>query len=242
MFGKNFEKINTKRNIKIIKNDFYKILNIVNTLDFSYFKLFINKNFFININERNFYLYLSNGSIELLNTSKKKENSYFAIKDKISFKTVTNIECFIFFQHNKKKINITRSNNLKISKLRVCKFKSSLKKYWGEIHTLFSNKKGACKIIVMRSFTQSSMEFHIYKKENYFINNGILNLGIRYGKAEQKIIQLKKNDSFFMNVGIMHIRMTKKGTEIIEMSNKDSDYDSNIVHNGETYNFSLKDI
>ena len=35
----------------------------------------------------------------------------------------------------------------------------------------------------MKKNTQSSMEFHINKKENYFIEYGEMNLGIRYSEV-----------------------------------------------------------
>ena len=40
-----------------------------------------------------------------------------------------------------------------------------------------------------------------------------------------------------MMPGTMHMRMAKKNTIIIEMSNRDDDTDSIIVHDGKTYKF-----
>ena len=37
--------------------------------------------------------------------------------------------------------------------------------------------------------------------------------------------------------GTMHMRMAKKNTTILEMSNNDDDTDSIIVHDGKKYNF-----
>ena len=39
--------------------------------------------------------------------------------------------------------------------------------------------------------------------------------------------------------GTMHMRMAKKDTIIIEMSNKDDDKDSIIVHDGKKYKFKI---
>ncbi len=89
----------------------------------------------------------------------------------------------------------------------------------------------------MKKNTQSSMEFHINKKENYFIEYGEMNLGIRYSRGLNGLIKLKKNNSFLMKPGTMHMRMAKKNCRIIEMSNRDMDSDSIIVHDGKKYKF-----
>ena len=89
----------------------------------------------------------------------------------------------------------------------------------------------------MNKNTQSSMEFHIKKKENYFIDYGSIDLGIRYARGLNGLIKLKKNNSFLMKPGTIHMRMARQDTKIIEMSNKDSDSDSIIVHDGNKYKF-----
>jgi mannose-6-phosphate isomerase-like protein (cupin superfamily) len=89
----------------------------------------------------------------------------------------------------------------------------------------------------MKKDTQSSMEFHINKKESYYINSGKLYLGLRYGRAKQKIIKLNKNDIFLMRPGTMHMRMSQNDTNIIEMCTADSNNDSIIVHDGKKYKF-----
>ena len=65
-----------------------------------------------------------------------------------------------------------RHNLAKKNKFYVVRNSSIREKYWGKIITLFSNNIGACKIIFMKNRSQSSMEFHIKKKENYYINYG----------------------------------------------------------------------
>ena len=83
------------------------------------------------------------------------------------------------------------------------------------------------------------MEFHINKHESYFILEGELDIGLRFGRAKQRITKLKKNNIFTMLPGTMHMRMAKKDTIIIEMSNKDDDKDSIIVHDGKKYKFKI---
>ena len=54
------------------------------------------------------------------------------------------------------------------------------------------------------------MEFHINKHESYFILEGELDIGLRFGRAKQRITKLKKNNIFTMLPGTMHMRMAKK--------------------------------
>ena len=91
----------------------------------------------------------------------------------------------------------------------------------------------------MKKNSQSSMEFHINKKENYFIEYGQVKLGIRYSRGLNGLINLKKNNSFLMKPGTMHMRMAKTNCRIIEMSNRDMDSDSIIVHDGKNYKFKV---
>jgi len=115
--------------------------------------------------------------------------------------------------------------------------KNIQKKYWGYMTTLFKNKKGSIKVINMQRKTQSSMEFHINKKESYFICAGKLKLGLRYSRAKQKSLLLNKNNYFLMKPGTMHMRLALKDTFILEMSSRDEDNDSIIVEDGLRYKF-----
>ena len=136
----------------------------------------------------------------------------------------------------KNNLNLKKKSNKK-NNFYIVKNSSLKKKYWGQIITLFSNKNGACKIINMKKESQSSMEFHIRKKENYYINYGKIDLGIRYGRAKQKTIKLSNKCSFLMLPGTMHMRIARQDTQIIEMSTKDEDNDSIIVHDGKKFKF-----
>ena len=154
----------------------------------------------------------------------------------MSFNTLLNSEVYIFFFKKKTKVKINHTQNNIFSKINKSKIRSK-NKYWGTIYDLLQNKLGAIKIIEMKKNTQSSMEFHINKKENYFIEYGEMNLGIRYSRGLNGLIKLKKNNSFLMKPGTMHMRMAKKNCRIIEMSNRDMDSDSIIVHDGKKYKF-----
>ena len=127
-----------------------------------------------------------------------------------------------------------------IKNISFIKTKKRIKnKYWGKISDLFSSDNSCAKEIFMKKNTQSSMEFHINKHESYFILEGELDIGLRFGRAKQRITKLKKNNIFTMLPGTMHMRMAKKDTIIIEMSNKDDDKDSIIVHDGKKYKFKI---
>ena len=93
------------------------------------------------------------------------------------------------------------------------------------------------KEIFMKGGTQSSMEYHIRKDENYYIQSGKLKVGIRLGRAENKSLILNKGDVFHIEPGVMHMRIALEDTIIIEWSNKDDDSDSNIVEDGKKYIF-----
>lgn len=117
------------------------------------------------------------------------------------------------------------------------KFLDFRKKYWGTICTIFKSKNFAIKEIVMKKNTQSSMEYHIFKEEFYYIQKGKLKVGMRIGRAENKSIILKKGELYHIPAGLMHMRIALEDTTIIEWSNKDTDEDSNIVEDGLKYKF-----
>ena len=110
-------------------------------------------------------------------------------------------------------------------------------KYWGKITTIIAEEDFTLKEIFMKGGTQSSMEYHVKKDENYYIQSGKLKLGMRIGRAKNKSIILQKGDVFHIEPGIMHMRIALEDTVIIEWSNRDDDADSNIVEDGKIYKF-----
>jgi|TARA_R100001163_G_C5053926_1_gene190470 mannose-6-phosphate isomerase-like protein (cupin superfamily) len=110
-------------------------------------------------------------------------------------------------------------------------------KYWGYMSTLFDQDGYSIKKIFMRAGTQSSMEYHVHKKESYYIEKGQLKLGLRIGRGENKSIILNDGDVVHIPVGLMHMRMAIEDTIIIEVSTTDDDNDSHIVEDGKTYKF-----
>ena len=87
----------------------------------------------------------------------------------------------------------------------------------------------------MSAGTQSSLEFHVKKKESYYIESGTLKVGLRIGRARNTSITLRQGDVFHINPGLMHMRIAKTDVVIIETSTKDDDGDSHIVEDGRSY-------
>jgi len=110
-----------------------------------------------------------------------------------------------------------------------------LDKYWGNIKTLFENDLYTVKRIFMKKNTQSSMEYHVKKKESYYIESGRLKVGTRIGRAKNTSLILEQGDVFHIPVGFMHMRIALEDTVIIEFSTLDDDADSHLVEDGKTY-------
>ena len=110
-------------------------------------------------------------------------------------------------------------------------------KYWGDMITLFDRLGVSVKRIHMLKDTQSSMEFHIHKRESYYIESGHLQLGLRVGRGKNKSVLLYHGDVYHIEPGLMHMRMALEDTVIIELSTTDDDSDSHIVEDGKTYKF-----
>ena len=117
----------------------------------------------------------------------------------------------------------------------VTKPLKKVKKYWGDMKTLFENDLYTVKRIFMKKDTQSSMEYHVNKKESYYIESGKLKIGTRIGRAKNTSLILNQGDVFHIPLGFMHMRMALEDTIIIEFSTLDDDGDSHIVEDGKTY-------
>jgi len=110
-----------------------------------------------------------------------------------------------------------------------------VEKYWGSMQTLFEGEGFTVKRIFMRASTQSSLEYHVKKEESYYIERGVLKVGMRTGRAKNTSIILREGDIFHIPVGLMHMRMAVEDVVIIEISSKDEDSDSHIVEDGKLY-------
>jgi mannose-6-phosphate isomerase-like protein (cupin superfamily) len=110
-----------------------------------------------------------------------------------------------------------------------------VEKYWGDMRTLAQGPDYTVKRIFMRKGTQSSLEYHVKKEESYYIERGILKVGMRIGRAKNTSLILNEGDLFHIPVGLMHMRMAVTDCVIIETSTRDDDGDSHIVEDGTTY-------
>lgn len=107
-------------------------------------------------------------------------------------------------------------------------------KYWGRIETILSEEVAAKRIFV-RKGGQSSLEYHVEKTESYYIHSGLLKVGLRIGRAENRSIVMMAGQSYDVRPGVMHMRMGLEDTVILEVSTRDSDSDSYLVEDGQTY-------
>jgi mannose-6-phosphate isomerase-like protein (cupin superfamily) len=232
MYGKTFKEINTKKIIKYKLNKSYVISQLFDEIDYSLFKLVLVNDVSVSINEKNYLLIteISNDKIS---------SSYIKMNKIMLNKSISKIY-YLCFQ--KKKTSLKIKTTKTITKHKILKFKSlykknNLLKYWGDMATILKNKNGSVKVINMLKNKQSSMEFHINKKESYYICSGKLKLGLRYSRAKQRSLILNRGNSFLMKPGTMHMRLSIQDTFILEMSTKDEDNDSIIVEDGLKYKF-----
>jgi mannose-6-phosphate isomerase-like protein (cupin superfamily) len=107
-------------------------------------------------------------------------------------------------------------------------------KYWGRIESIFSGEIAAKRIFVQKG-GQGSLEFHVEKRETYYIHSGLVRVGLRIGRAENRSIVMRPGESYDMQPGVMHLRIGLEDSVIIEVSTRDSDSDSYLVEDGQTY-------
>ena len=229
MYGKKFKDINLiKRKPLKLKRVGFELSEIFNENNYSFIIIFSKKNQTLKMPLQKFYFLTEKELIE-------KSKLIFYGNDYLT--TDQNKKYYIFFEKkiNFNKIKVLNKNNSKKNIKSIVK--PNKKKYWGYIKNIFNQNNSCAKEIYMKKNTQSSMEFHIKKKESYYIYDGELDIGLRYSRAKQKITKLKKNNVFKMLPGTMHMRMAKKDTTILEMSNHDDDSDSIIVHDGKKFKF-----
>ncbi|KAA6455591.1 hypothetical protein DYQ86_27450 [Acidobacteria bacterium AB60] len=108
-------------------------------------------------------------------------------------------------------------------------------KYWGRIETIVSDDEIAAKRIFVQKDGQGSLEYHVEKRETYYIHSGKVKVGLRIGRAENRSIVMTPGESYDVRPGVMHLRVGLEDTVIIEVSTRDSDSDSYLVEDGQTY-------
>ena len=108
-------------------------------------------------------------------------------------------------------------------------------KYWGRIESIVSDDEIAAKRIYVQTGGQGSLEYHVEKRETYYIHSGKVKVGLRIGRAENRSIVMTPGESYDVRPGVMHLRIGLEDTVIIEVSTRDSDSDSYLVEDGQTY-------
>lgn len=108
-------------------------------------------------------------------------------------------------------------------------------KYWGYMDTLFDFENCTVKRIFMKKGSQSSLEFHCKKKEVYYIESGVLKVGLRVGRGQNRSVTVSEGEIFRIDPGLMHMRIALEDCVIIEISTIDDDSDSHIVEDGTKY-------
>ncbi len=107
-------------------------------------------------------------------------------------------------------------------------------KYWGRIETLIGGSV-CLKRIACRAGSTSSLEYHCRKVETYYLASGRLDVGIRAGRGENGVVEMRPGDCVTILPGCMHCRIAHEDSVIIEVSTRDSDADSHIVEDGRRY-------
>lgn len=113
---------------------------------------------------------------------------------------------------------------------------SSRKTYWGEELLLEKLDDGSVwKRLDMNPGTQSSLEYHVRKREVYMLLHGDLDIGIRIGRAENHTLHMRAGDLFKIPPGLAHMRIAKTSVVLIEWASSDDPKDSHIIQDGRWY-------
>lgn len=107
-------------------------------------------------------------------------------------------------------------------------------KYWGRIETILAGDIAAKRLFIQKGGS-GSLEFHVEKRESYYIHSGLIRLGLRIGRAENHSIVLGPGQGYDIRPGVMHLREGLEDSVILEVSTRDSDSDSYLVEDGQTY-------
>jgi mannose-6-phosphate isomerase-like protein (cupin superfamily) len=107
--------------------------------------------------------------------------------------------------------------------------------YWGRHRTLTNQPEYCLKQLWMRAGCQSSLEYHVRKRETYIVEEGELAVGTRHGRGENGSIRLTAGDTWHIAPGTMHMRIAVTDVLITEVSTHDDPADVFIVEDGRSY-------
>lgn len=113
---------------------------------------------------------------------------------------------------------------------------STINKYWGQEMLIENCSDGSViKRIDMHAGKQSSLEYHVTKRETYYLLYGELEIGLRIGRAENRSLLLFAGESFSIQPGLMHMRIALTDLTIIEWASSNDFSDSHLVQDGTRY-------
>jgi len=226
-YGINFDDVRKANHPEKIGTNYGYFIDAIDEMEFSLKQIFFKKGTNAGLKLRG-VLFIESGDLKIDNQNLKKGN-------------ILRVNSNIIKELKAKKDSLVYlfSGNpiYPPSKLRLRKTFDVREKYWGKIETIVNDDKInlSGKRIFMKKGRQSSLEYHVRKKEGYFLQSGKLKIGLRVGRAENKSVILNQGDSYVMYPGLMHMRIALEDSVIIEASTKDDDKDSHLVEDGKTY-------
>ena len=227
-FGDTYEGVaSRKKHPEKNKTDYGYYLDVIDEPEFSLKQYSIKKGFDGKV-DFNGVVFLEDGKFSIKTEEREivleKQKSIRLSKDSYDIKTDEECLLYVFSGSSETKLDLKPKETFGI-----------LDKYWGKIENIESNDNFAAKRIFMNKDGQSSLEYHVSKKEGYIIQSGKLKVGTRVGRAENKSIILEEGDVFVIPQGVMHMRIGMEDTVLIEISTKDDDADSHLVEDGQKY-------
>ena len=233
-FGLTFDEIKKINHPKKNETKYGSYINAITEPEFYLRQFCFKKEFSANLVFSPSVLFIENGSLEFQYSDSKHTHSLGA-GDILNVPNLQRVDVFskedtiayLFYKcaetqpSQEKEATVSRTFDVR-------------EKYWGKIESIVGGDF-AGKRIFMNAGTQSSLEYHLKKKEAYFLQSGKLKIGVRVGRAENKSVILSPGDVFVMHPGLMHMRIALEDSIIIEASTKDDDKDSNLVEDGKTY-------
>jgi mannose-6-phosphate isomerase-like protein (cupin superfamily) len=229
-FGNIFEDVLSKKNHpeKTETKYGWKVIAI-NEPEFSLKQFFLKKDFEGKVNINGGVVFLEKGSLKI----KIDENS-FELDSRKSIRIPKGKSYDVSVKEDSSIYLFSGSEDVDSDLIPKDNF-GILDKYWGKIENIESNADFTGKRIFMKTNGQSSLEYHVHKKEGYIIQSGKLKVGVRVGRAENRSFVLTPGDTFVIDKGVMHMRIALEDTVIMEVSTKDDDADSHLVEDGQKY-------
>lgn len=222
-YGRTLEEVDTRKFVQKEETDYGAMAEIISEPEFLLKKFFIIKDKNLSLkSEKEHVLFVEEGKIRF-NGQNLTSSSVILVPENTSLLLNAQEDSTIYY---------FAGSNGKINELVITTTSDVRDKYWGKIETIFSNEIFAAKRIELLPEKPGSLEYHLHKKEAYFVHAGKVRVGVRVGRAENKSLNLEPSQAFLINQGTMHCRYGTEPSVIIEISTKDDDADSHLVEDG----------